>query len=699
MMISYTLKAIIGEKLPKCSDKVILPQTVLSEIIHSFGEGDLPHPIIFKLGNDNEICYVGVKEFSEDNYVMLPELIWKKLGLEEGGNVIADLVTSVPKGAHLSLQPLAFYPQVSSWKYFLESNLTKYYTILHKGDILKLEYNDCLFELNILSVGEDRELVNIIDTDLILDVVPLNDVMAHQQLEFNNKSYVSSIENIMKLELGRPFSVESLKPFTLSDFKPIILQFDTLQLNANDTINFSISVPNSSSIEDLMNIDLLVGYERLTNLENFKWSTIPADSTIQIESEFSDLLVEYKHLSLSASDLHDNKDTLTEDWSSMNIYIIPFAWRYDTNVIVEASKNKVLSAHFNDSTEGKVLCKNCKKPISENKVILHEAFCSRNNVICKCGAVFFKKISLTHWHCEICNSHGNDGISEFKHNKIFHNTPYKCTLCSDETVYNNYLDLVSKHKSTDCSAKLHKCRFCQLIIPQGQPTYQDRYQNVTNHESACGNKTTECYICSKIVRMKDISTHMTIHDLEKKERTNETRANFEKCLNENCIYLLSSQEARNELNLCDLCYGPLYSQLHDPLRVRLQSRIERKYMIQLGKGCGHSWCKNLYCKTAHPEQYGSMSSKEILALVRDSLITHISNPVLPMNKQVKLPSKNTFWFCVDQSTQRKKDILTNLVSENRYEDPSIYKALNEVADPSPETVSSWLALNVRPMEV
>ncbi|CCE80421.1 Piso0_003537 [Millerozyma farinosa CBS 7064] len=699
MMISSTLKAAIDEKLPKFSDKVILPQNVLSEIILAFGEGDLPHPIVFKLSNGKETCYVGVKEFSDDNYLKLPELIWEKLRLEDDVYVRADLVTNIPKGTYLSLQPLAFYPQVSSWKYFLESNLTNYYTVLHKGDILKLEYNDYLFELKILSVGEDCDIVNIIDTDLVLDVVPLNDIMAHQQLEFNDKSYVNSIEHITKLDLDHPFNAENLKPFTSSDFKPIILQFDTSQLNARDTIIFTISVPNSTSIEDLMNIDLLIGYEQLTNLENFKWSTIPMDSTIQIDSELSDSFPGIKHISLSASILQKNKDTLTEDWSSTNIYIIPFAWRYDTNVFIEVSKDKVVLDNSYDGIEGKVLCKNCKKPISENKVVLHEAFCFRNNVICKCGAVFLKKIPSTHWHCEVCNVHGNDGISEFKHNKIFHNSPYKCTSCSDETVYKNYLDLVSKHKSSDCSAKLHKCRFCQLIVPQGEPTYQDRYQNVTNHESACGNKTTECYICSKIVRLKDISTHMKMHDLEKTERTNETRANFKKCSNENCVYLLSSQGARNELDLCDLCYGPLYSQLHDPTHVKLQSRIERKYMIQLGKGCGHLWCQNLYCKTAYPEKFESMGSKEILAFVRDNLMASISKPLLPMNKQAKLSSENTFWFCVNESTQRKKNIFTMLALENRYEDPSIYKALNEVADASPETVSSWLAANVRSIEV
>lgn len=57
-----------------------------------------------------------------------------------------------------------------------------------------------------------------------------------------------------------------------------------------------------------------------------------------------------------------------------------------------------------------IACSNCKQPIAESKYLLHEIYCSRNNIKCvKCGLFYDKNDPDSHeeeYHkkekCEYC---------------------------------------------------------------------------------------------------------------------------------------------------------------------------------------------------------------------------------------------------------------------------------------------------------
>ncbi|KAK2001493.1 hypothetical protein LX36DRAFT_698247 [Colletotrichum falcatum] len=102
-------------------------------------------------------------------------------------------------------------------------------------------------------------------------------------------------------------------------------------------------------------------------------------------------------------------------------------------------------------------CKNCLQWVPKRTLVLHHNFCLRNNILCtRCRRVF-KKGSLdweAHWH-----------------------------------------------------------------LPQEgdplNPSAETILSGLTAHELADGARTTDCHLCQKIVRMRDMAAHMKHHELDK----------------------------------------------------------------------------------------------------------------------------------------------------------------------------------------
>lgn len=700
----FELKVVTESNLPRYSDRAIFPPSILSSIIDTYSESSLPHPLIFKVWHENYSCYIGVKEFSSnEGDIVLPRIITDKLGTNNGDIITVELIDNVPKGKSLTLKPLQFYPQIHNWKFFLESKLTNFYTTLTKHTVLYIEDGPTVYELFVEAVDESSETIGIIDTDIILDVIPLNEIMANQQLEFNKTFNHVDSSNINELFLNNELHIVDLKPFTSSDFRPQVYKLDLSNCDKSKPLTIKLTSLNHD-YASLFNLDLIVGMDKLVNLENFRWTTMNSDFDLQFKLD-NNIINTYEKV-ITINILHDDElltkiQKMDDDISDSYIYIVPFTWEFDGSFLLSVtneSNNSEDYKSYNQNTEissETVKCSNCAKAISKYKLLLHESFCLRNNVKCSCGLVFLKEIPETHWHCEKCNDptkYGNTSLLKFKHDKLFHEVSYKCNQCSITTEFNDFIDLVVNHKASVCPGKLHECRFCFLIVPQGESTFQDKVANLTNHENACGNKTTECFKCNKILRTKDLSKHLRMHDLDKKQMNQDTKANFKKCLNENCIILINDS-LTNQLGLCDYCFGSIYIPQHDPTHIKLQSRIERKYMIQLTKGCGFTWCKNTNCKTHNPSRFASMSHKDLISYINDSLFSSIGTPSLPVNKKKTSPPKNRLWFCVNESIQLRKDILDLLSSENEYDEELIYKPINELSTVTEESVRDWLLHN------
>ncbi|ABN67917.2 ubiquitin fusion degradation protein [Scheffersomyces stipitis CBS 6054] len=695
-------------QLPSYSDKAILPASVLSRIVDIIPESELPHPLIFKITSSESLgsCYIGVREFSapEDETVVLPDWIFTKLLEPESVTVELQLKSSISKATSLKLKPLQLYSNITNWKYFLENKLTQYYTTLTSKETLVIEDDNLRYELYIEEInGEAHKPVtaSIIDTDIVLDVVPLNDKLAsEQQLEFNSNPH----NNIVEIESVVEATVHS---FLSPKFKPTIYKIDLSKYDSELFIKLDNLAFASSNFDAIFNVDVIAGLDKFVSLENFKYTTMDEDFLLQNRFQHGNTSKATKVIRVDLKDddilnkLQRAKDESVDGIDDLEkfLYLIPFSWDEEAEVTLTISTciSDILEDNNADIVdtevpEGHSRCPNCLKLISSNKLVLHESFCLRNNVKCtKCDMVFLKEIPSSHWHCDVCvDFHSDSSLLKFKHTRLYHtNQAYKCNQCSSTEEYGTFIELVTKHKATVCPSKLHQCRFCHLIVPQGQATYQDRFENLTNHENSCGNKTIECYKCNKVFRTKDFQKHLKMHDLDKIQFNEWNKTVFRKCSNVNCIKLLGT-EAANDLDLCDLCYGPLYIAQHDPTHIKLQQRIERRYMMQLTKGCGNGWCRNPYCASSYnaSAEIKGKPFKELIQLLNEFLFRQISTPSFPINKAHVVEGRNRLWFCVNESVSNKNVMLELISSEGEYDEEIIYKAVNEKNDE--QSMRSWL---------
>ena len=110
----------------------------------------------------------------------------------------------------------------------------------------------------------------------------------------------------------------------------------------------------------------------------------------------------------------------------------------------------------------------------------------------------------------------------------------------------------------------------------------------------------------------------------------------------------------NDVGLCSSCYGPLYVSLYDPEGKALKRRVERRYLQQLVSGCSKAWCKNDFCRTGRKNN----GSGEAIVSTKDALPL-----VKPFVDDVMKSTGSPLHFCVDEASQRKKDLALMLSAE------------------------------------
>lgn len=156
-----------------------------------------------------------------------------------------------------------------------------------------------------------------------------------------------------------------------------------------------------------------------------------------------------------------------------------------------------------------------------------------------------------------------------------------------------------------------------------------------------------------------MSAHLRHHDLQRLSRSKPKI-----CRNANCGRTIDAvtktgevkhQAARNELGVCDICFGPLYVSMYDPDGKALKRRVERKYLTQLLTGCSQAWCQNEFCKLGR-QHLGlavdgrSFTSKEAMQMIKPTLDDLIGGSA-PLH------------FCTDESSQRRRIVAEMLAAE------------------------------------
>ncbi|KAK2839267.1 hypothetical protein FQN49_006309 [Arthroderma sp. PD_2] len=649
---------------------------------------ELPHPLTFRLVNpvNGRAVHSGIREFSADeNEISLSPFLLHSLGIEES-NFDIELSPSLPntlptvtvhvaqlyKGSYVRLRPLEAGYDVEDWKALLERQLRDNYTTLSVGEVLSVIANrNETMQFLVDKVSPEGNAICIVDTDLEVDIEPLDEDQAREslkrQLAKNSRvpEYIGQTSVGGSIADGQEVNGQVLQgdyvDYELGSWeraKPLILELDV----DDDELDVDIFASPFSARQRARPRDDQHIWGEFSN----HFPKIIEINPTNIELQGADSLYISIHVPSLGLEQQNNGSTETA-----HAELVKFRLRATTSLKpMEQAVQGSPSDGLHDTNETQ--CTNCQQWVPKATMVLHENFCLRNNVLCpKCQKVFQKRSSEweSHWHCPLDDSYGTGISSKARHDTVFHST-YTCSEC--QYASRNLPDL-ALHRTTICPEKLILCQFCHLVVPQkgeSDPEVLDPevvLSNLTPHELVDGGRTTECHLCHKIVRLRDMNTHLRHHELDRVSRPSP-----QICLNTNCCRTINGpnnnqvpgNSANDTLGLCNACFGPLYVDVYDPEGKALRRRVERKYLAQMLTGCGESWCRNEYCKTGRTNlSVGvSLTSKDITPMIKPLVEGIIIGPT----------SANTlpFYFCTDEVTQRQKGLAETLATEGAAETTS-----------------------------
>lgn len=696
-------------------DKIILPQSALEQLLaaaplqavpgnnrahtstfdpfnhHTFAaesfarqqveqrQQQLPHPLTFRIVNpqNGRFIYAGIREFSaEESEVALSPLLRDSLDIKDeeflgidgeaqaptspeteakpprAGPAVTVHAKQLPKGTYVRLRPLEAGYDPEDWKALLERYLRDNFTTLTTGELLTVPGTRSeSFRFLVDKVFPEGEGICVVDTDLEVDIVALSEEQARETLQKRlekasrapGTTSGSSIGGI--LSLGEDVTAQVLPgeyvDYELRDCK----REDTIQIElTTDDPDLSLfASPFAPRQQCRPRADMHVWGDFSSQLPK-KFQLRPTN--VALEG------AEALYISVHADSASNESSKLPQQSPS----------QYHIRITVNPSDVSGSTEQEDESHEpGDVQCKNCQQWVPERTLVLHENFCLRNNILCaQCQTVFQKRSPewQNHWHCPHDSGHGNDAPSKEKHDTIFHEN-HQCPDCEFAL---EGLPALAQHRTSDCPGKLILCQFCHLLVPQkgdSDPDFHDpevMLSGLTPHELVDGGRTTECHLCDKIIRLRDMNTHLRHHELERLSRP-APRV----CVNQNCGRTLNN--AGNEsLGLCNFCFGPLYVDTHDPEGKALRRRIERKYLSQMMTGCGKPWCQNEYCKTAKQKKEDASGPAAPMAVAD---IMKVTRPLVEaLNTKPDEPNTAPFYFCTDETSQHRRTLAELIAAES-----------------------------------
>ena len=633
----------------------------------------LPHPLTFRLVNpeNGNIAFAGVREFSAaDGEIGLSPYLRQALGIGEAketfnGNEIAKITVhaqQLPKGTYVRFRPLEAGYDPEDWKSLLEHYMRDTFTTLTKGEILGISAGKEEFQFLVDKIEPEGEAICIIDTDLEADIEALNEEQARETLKKRLQKSEKVVQGKEDTSVGGILTIGKIETGQIqagSHVDYIVRNWDR-----SKDVNIELDCEDSEHPLDLLVSPLTPKQRARPREDEYVLGDLSErpSKRLRINKMNTELEgAEALYVSIHAYNVKENTDPLEQT------RLVPYSLRISVDDALTNSKGsdaKVIDEEPQNNDE--VRCHNCYQMVPKRTLFLHENFCLRNNVLCpKCKEVFQKSSSewRNHWHCSHDDTHGNYPSLQHKHNDLYH-TPRSCPSCDYEA--QNIPDL-AHHRTTTCPGKLILCQFCHLLVPQqgpDDPSPSDPevvLSGLTPHELSDGARTTECHLCGKITRLRDMATHLKHHDLERLSRSAPRI-----CRNVNCGRthdgvgpngeIKRPQPSRNDLDLCDVCFGPLYNSSFDPEGKALRRRVERRYLTQFLTGCGKDWCRNEFCKTGRkyfgaerPEQV--VGSKEAMALTKP-IIEKFKNQESPLH------------FCTDEASQKRRVLAEMIAAED-----------------------------------
>ncbi|KAM0265388.1 hypothetical protein ACHAQJ_000230 [Trichoderma viride] len=735
----------ICNKLP--GDKIILPPSALQQLLSastsrattaSAGYGSLyfenshlsnptygqetqhlPNPLIFRLVNpkNHNVVYAGIREFSApEGTIGLSSLLLEALAIGPDDYVLSssdsityeDLVAEdsenppsknvipkdgritvhaeqLQKGTYVRLRPLEAGYNPDDWRPLLERQLRQNFTTLTKNTVIPVQGSQGeSFKLLVDKFTPDGDGICVIDTDLEVDIEALNEEQARETMrQIMAQGQSDSASGSSK---GGELSIwkdaeDQVVPGQYVDYT--LPSWDRSQ-------NLVITL---SGLSDADSLDLFI------TPKSRQQRALPRDS-VHVFGDFSPARYGTKSITISPTnvELEDAESLLIsvhayQDTNSDPTSTTPIAYTIRAKVasLEGTTSNEPMELDKEEHSADEEQCTNCLQWVPKRTMVLHQNFCLRNNILCPICKTVFKKGSPeyeAHWHCSHDEAHGDSPLSKAKHDQVFH-TDHSCPSCEFST---NSLSDLARHRTSVCPGKIILCRFCHLEVPQEgdpfNPSPEVVLSGMTAHELADGARTTECHLCDKIIRLRDMETHLKHHELDKVNRSKPSV-----CRNVNCGRTMYGVGSRgqigsasspvrgpgNNIGLCSVCFGPLYVSMHDPEGKSLRRRIERRYLSQLISGCGKPHCSNEWCKTGRSN--AGLEPKRSSA----AAVLPIVKPLLPGALDASEPA----YFCVDEASQSSRK-LAELVAAEKAWDLEWCVAAAEIERANLDDMREWL---------
>lgn len=647
----------------------------------------LPHPLTFRLVNpeNGRIVFAGIREFSsEAGLVGISPFLRDSLGFSDkslepangsigyspelASNNLSRLtvhVQELSKGTYIKLRPLEAGYDPEDWKALLERSLRDNFTTLTHGEILTVAAGREEYRFLVDELKPSHEAVSLVDTDLEVDIEALNEEQARETLkkrvQKNQHSLGTSTGNSRggNVPIGQSTSGQVL----VGEY----VDYTVEEWDRSRGLEMELEADDPEHDLELFITPAGPKQRARPREEEYIFSDVSTRSTKRIEIEHTNTSLDNAEaLWISVKGCHEvHPAAMSSNLLRYNLKIVPTS-------DAASSTQQLASDGSTPPNPGDVRCRNCHQWVPKQSMVLHENFCLRNNILCPQCSQVFKKSSQswqTHWHCPHDSAYGSTLSQHQNHNSHFH-TPQTCKDCSYSAPS---MHALAHHRTTTCPAKPILCQFCHLIVPQqgpDDPAFTDAeviLSNLTPHELTDGARTTECHLCAKIIRLRDMSTHLRHHDLQRLSRPKPRL-----CLNINCGRTLDrvstngdvvKQQSDNDLGICDTCFGPLYVSMYDSDGKALRRRVERKYLTQLLTGCGQGWCGNEMCRTARRtiglEGEGKMTSKEAMAMVRP-LVEGLGAGA---GNGLRAGSGLPVWFCADEGSQRRRGLAEMMAAE------------------------------------
>lgn len=391
-------------------DKIKLPPSCFQELSDqgAFDKG----PLYFHLsslnkegssnvsaGENRRTTHSGVLEFTaEEGCVGLPPHVWQNLFATDTTktHLIEVRYAWLPKGTYAKLQPDRIgFSDLPNHKAILETSLRQHAT-LSQDDIFTVNYGELTYKLRVLELKPSSS-VSVLETDIEVDIVGPDS--AAEKTE----------QHVLKpLTFGKPESgIVDEGNYVYYKFS---VDNDTWEKVSSGAARLEVRIEAETDGGDT---DLYV-------------SRHPLIFPTQHQHEWSSYDIGSKALILGSTDKN-----FTVGNYSIGIYGFKGKSKYHVSVSIQDDCNRTVGQQTVSSSSSMEVdsaeCKNCKRHIPIRTIALHEAYCSRHNVVCKhagCGVVLRVEEAKNHVHCDKCGQAFQRGEME-KHMKVFHE-PLRC---------------------------------------------------------------------------------------------------------------------------------------------------------------------------------------------------------------------------------------------------------------------------------